>query len=212
MNSPLIRAGLIVAIIPIILVAASCTKTEQRQPPGQTATDGTGAATGVSEAIPDTGGVPYDLGFIDAMTAHHGQAVMMARMAGTRAEHAELRDLAARMVSDQEAEIARMKSWRDMWYPGRAAVPQSEMMHMPGMPDTMPMMDMDHMGTMSGAAFDRMFIQMMIPHHQDAVTMSRDALSRAEHQEIRDLAQEIINEQEQEIDQMNTWKSTWFTP
>jgi uncharacterized protein (DUF305 family) len=52
-----------------------------------------------------------------------------------------------------------------------------------------------------------MFIDMMVPHHEGAVQMSKDALTRAEHQEVKTLAQQIIDAQQKEIDQMKQWKS-----
>ena len=59
-----------------------------------------------------------------------------------------------------------------------------------------------------GHDFDAMFIDMMVPHHESAVAMSRDAIVKAEHPEIKALAQRIIDAQTKEIDQMKTWKAT----
>lgn len=57
---------------------------------------------------------------------------------------------------------------------------------------------------------DRHFIEMMIPHHEDAVEMAELALSRAKHPEIKKLAQAIIKEQNREIEQMQTWYKKWY--
>ena len=43
---------------------------------------------------------------------------------------------------------------------------------------------------------------MMIDHHQGAITMASLALDRAEHDEIKELAQAVIDAQEAEIDVM----------
>jgi uncharacterized protein (DUF305 family) len=50
----------------------------------------------------------------------------------------------------------------------------------------------------------------MIPHHEGAIAMAQDAQQKAEHQEIKDLAQAIIAAQEGEIAQMKEWQQTWF--
>ena len=57
---------------------------------------------------------------------------------------------------------------------------------------------------------DEHFIDQMIPHHEDAVTMSELALVKAEHQELKDLPQRIITVQNQEVEQMKQWRKDWF--
>jgi uncharacterized protein (DUF305 family) len=57
---------------------------------------------------------------------------------------------------------------------------------------------------------DQSFIEMMIPHHQDAVEMAEMALKKAQHPEIKTLAQAIIRDQEREIKEMKTWYQQWF--
>lgn len=58
--------------------------------------------------------------------------------------------------------------------------------------------------------FDLMFIDMMIPHHTSAVAMAEVALPRAEHPELRALAEAIIASQSAEIEQMQAWREQWF--
>jgi len=57
---------------------------------------------------------------------------------------------------------------------------------------------------------DRMFIGQMIPHHQDAIDMGNLALVRAEHPEIRQLAETIIRDQGREISLMRDWYKVWY--
>jgi uncharacterized protein (DUF305 family) len=57
---------------------------------------------------------------------------------------------------------------------------------------------------------DRMFIRQMIPHHQDAIDMANLALERAEHPEIRQLAENIIRDQSKEISWMREWYKAWY--
>jgi uncharacterized protein (DUF305 family) len=53
-----------------------------------------------------------DAAFIADMTAHHEGAIEMARIAQKRAEHPEIRRLAADIVAAQESEISVMKTIR----------------------------------------------------------------------------------------------------
>jgi uncharacterized protein (DUF305 family) len=64
--------------------------------------------------------------------------------------------------------------------------------------------------TSAQAEFDQLFIDMMVPHHQGAVEMALVAQARAEHQEIKDLAQAILQSQSAEIDQMRAWRQAWY--
>ncbi|MCR4306170.1 MAG: DUF305 domain-containing protein [Candidatus Daviesbacteria bacterium] len=59
-------------------------------------------------------------------------------------------------------------------------------------------------------AIDAHFIEQMIPHHEDAITMSRLALQKSNRQEIKTLAQNIIDSQTKEIDQMKSWYKGWY--
>lgn len=59
-------------------------------------------------------------------------------------------------------------------------------------------------------AFDRMFIDMMVPHHQGAVAMAQIALQRGLHSEIKTMAKSIITDQQAEIRTMRQWRKAWF--
>lgn len=60
------------------------------------------------------------------------------------------------------------------------------------------------------AALDQQFIDMMVPHHQSAVAMAKLARERAEHTEIKQLAEAIIRAQDEEIARMKGWRKAWF--
>src|SRR3989338_3395550 len=64
-------------------------------------------------------------------------------------------------------------------------------------------------GQMMGQ-IDSHFIEQMIPHHEDAITMANLASTRAEHPEIKTLSTDIIKAQSEEIDQMKQWYKSWF--
>ena len=164
---------------------------------------------GSMQSSPNAASQPYDLQFIDTMTNHHQGAIEMAEMALKKSNNAELKAFAQKIIDDQKKEIAQMKEWREKWYAGK---PEAVNMQMPGMMDSMKMMAGDEMKKMeaaSGKDFDVHFLDMMTPHHAGAVTMAKEALARAEHPEVRTLANQVIKEQEAEIKEMADWKSKW---
>ena len=57
---------------------------------------------------------------------------------------------------------------------------------------------------------DQAFIDMMVPHHQAAVEMGQIAQKRAEHEELRTLADSIVSAQGTEIKQLREWRRAWF--
>ncbi|HIK16766.1 MAG TPA: DUF305 domain-containing protein [Leptolyngbyaceae cyanobacterium M33_DOE_097] len=65
-------------------------------------------------------------------------------------------------------------------------------------------------GYMRRGQVDQHFIEMMIPHHQDAVDMAELALTRATHPELKKLAQTIKQDQTREIQQMRAWYQAWY--
>lgn len=148
---------------------------------------------------------PYDLQFIDTMTAHHEGAVDMAKMAPKSTKNAELLKFANAIIIDQSKEMQQMADWRLNWF---GAKPKALNMEMPGMKESMSM-DMKRLADARDQEFDLLFIEMMIPHHEGAVTMSKDALQKSERAEIKNLANEIIKAQTAEIKLMNDWKAKW---
>lgn len=155
--------------------------------------------------------MPFDQMFIIGMTAHHQSAIDMAKIALQRAEHPEVKQLAREIIKAQQAEIDQMRDWYRQWY-GASQVPRPDedmMGSMPGMHgEGMMGTDLDELRR--AKPFDKAFIDAMIPHHQGAVSMARMALRRAEHPEVRKMAQNIIETQQAEIDQMRRWRKAWY--
>lgn len=72
---------------------------------------------------------------------------------------------------------------------------------------------MDMMGMMSGLSGPRLeavFMSMMIPHHEGATSMARLAVERAVRPELKQLAEQIIADQNREIGQFNQWLGAWY--
>ncbi|MBN3911368.1 MAG: DUF305 domain-containing protein [Nostoc sp. NMS1] len=156
----------------------------------------------------------FDLRFIDAMIPHHQGAVEMANVAQVKSKRPEIKKLADNIIKSQNQEITQMKQWRQAWYPKAGDKPMaynSQMGHTMEMSsDQMKGMMMSQDLGAADAEFDLRFINAMIPHHEGAVKMGQDALSKSKRPEIKKLAQEIVKAQDIEIKQMQQWRKAWY--
>lgn len=57
---------------------------------------------------------------------------------------------------------------------------------------------------------DKQFIEQMIPHHDSAIAMAKQALQKTKHDEIKTLANDIISSQTTEINTMKKWYKDWY--
>lgn len=163
------------------------------------------AACGEDHEQSSNSGNATDAAFIADMTAHHEGAIEMARVAQKRAEHPEIRRLAGDIVAAQKGEISVMKSiGRDMH--GMAEHGDGHM----GMSDAEMGMAMDPAEMENAEPFDRAFIDAMVPHHQGAVAMAKQLLKSGEQPALRTMADDIIEAQTKEIEQMRGWRKAWY--
>lgn len=161
------------------------------------------------------GDMPYDLHFIDMMIMHHQEGIDMAQMAQTKAVGAKVKAFATKTAADQQKDIDELQAHRNHWYAGKPPM-DSAMMH--SMMQTMhPGMHMDMEDTRrklmaaNGTAFERLFLDTMIHHHQMAVGMAKDATTKADHAEMKELARKAIVKQNAEIAEMNRLKGVRTT-
>jgi uncharacterized protein (DUF305 family) len=140
-----------------------------------------------------------DVAFATAMVPHHEQAVSMAKQAATRASRAEVKELASRIEAAQAPEIATMKGWLAEWGEDASA---DMGMDMGGMEGMMSEEEMGMLESVSGAEFDRTFLEMMIRHHDGAVTMAEAETEDGAYGPAKRLAGQMASSQRQEIDEM----------
>lgn len=156
-----------------------------------------------------------DAHFIEQMIPHHEDAITMAKLAKTQAKTPEVKQLANNIIASQGKEIDQMKRWYTKWF-GRDLPTGSAVMSEHGMMGESTGMHMGMMGDASdvsrledAADFDRAFVENMIPHHQMAVMMASMLRNGTNRPEMKQLADDIITAQTEEIDQMRQWLSEW---
>ncbi len=158
-------------------------------------------------SIAGTSYSPDDVRFMQDMIPHHHQALEMAALVADRTNRPELVDVAGRINASQQDEIEFMQQWlseRGENVPDPAAHHAMHTEHrMAGMASPQQMADL---ADASGTAFDRLFLQLMITHHEGAVTMVdelREQPGSAFDPVLFEFTNDIVNDQSVEIERMN---------
>nr|WP_277347551.1 DUF305 domain-containing protein [Wenzhouxiangella sp. XN79A] len=140
------------------------------------------------------------------MIPHHHQATQMAALVADRTNWAPLVDIAGRIDAAQADEIEFMKQWladRGQEVPDPAAHHHMHMSHeMAGMAS---MAQMEQLAASEGVAFDRLFLELMIAHHEGAITMVDDLLEQpgsAYDPTLFEFTSDVVNDQTAEIERM----------
>lgn len=145
-----------------------------------------------------TGGAEHD--FLSMMIPHHEGAINMAKALLLYGKDTELRNLARRIIADQQGEMSLMKDLLSGYKNGHGAQGDMKAMHAA--------MDEMHKGmtglTPSGRP-DVDFAMMMIPHHEGAIAMAQGLLPSVQNKTLRTLAEQIITEQKYEVQLMKEW-------
>lgn len=139
-----------------------------------------------------------DVTFATQMIPHHQQAVQMASMAGYTATNPEVKKFATAIKAAQDPEIKTLSTWLTTWgKPVPSPVHGDHSAHeMPGM---MSEDDLSALGNAKGAEFDRQWTELMIEHHQGAVTMANTEKATGKNPEAVALAGKIQSDQTREI-------------
>ncbi|MCC6176296.1 MAG: DUF305 domain-containing protein [Chloroflexi bacterium] len=167
---------------------------------------GPGAGSWMGQAgATNQGQQSYDFGrhFIEEMIPHHEDAIQMAGLALQRAEHQELRDLAASIEQVQRDEIAQMRQWYQDWYGTEPGPSRMEQM-MPNRPGH------DPSALENAEQFDKAFIEQMVQHHQMAVMMTGHMAAGVQQPELQALMASMGQSQAAEIQQMQGWYQSWY--
>lgn len=141
-------------------------------------------------------GQEFEIDYINSIIPHHQGAIMMAQAIQNDAPHKEVRDAAAKIISDQQKEIDELTKWLKDWY-GQDVKPDPRMQMSPEMMTMLMQAD----PTMR----EKLFLAMMREHHESALMMGPMVLQKATHQELKDQAQNMIASQQQEQAMFGGW-------
>lgn len=169
-------------------------------------------ATTIVAAAPATAGADpsatsalneADIEFAQGMIGHHKQAIEMAEIAldPNVGASPEVVDLATRIKAAQDPEVELMTGW--LTAAGEhVAMDTSDGHDMSSMEGMMTVEQMDQLATMTGPDFDVMWLEMMIEHHQGAISQSATVKAAGANPDVAELADQIITAQQAEIAEM----------
>ena len=146
-----------------------------------------------------------DVNFLQGMIVHHDQAVLMSRLAEDRTNNKTIVDLAKRIESSQIDEINFMRSWLKERNENAFHDHQNHHMHMKmmGMASEKQLKDLKNS---KSTKFDRLFLSLMIAHHDGALEMVKDLKKypgSAYDPILNEFVSDLVNDQGVEIERMN---------
>jgi uncharacterized protein (DUF305 family) len=145
-----------------------------------------------------------DAAFLSGMIPHHEQALELSAMVGGRGGSPGLEAMALRIDREQVEEIGQMQGL--MRARGLAPV-AAGMMH--GMADPATLATLR---SSQGPAFERLWLDTMINHHDGALVMARDYLATGTDETLRRYAQVVVATQSGEIEAMRAMRTSIAGP
>jgi uncharacterized protein (DUF305 family) len=189
--------------------AACATATVQSGPPIiQPGAPGQASQVITAEKAVDLSKVQHteaDVQFMQGMIGHHSQALEMTELLSTRTNSDDMRKLALRIEASQSDEIKMMQEWLKR---RGQPLPDPHAHHHGGklMPGMLTAEDMGRLAAATGVEFDRLFLELMIKHHEGALVMVKDLFATAgagQESEIFAFASDVDSDQRMEIDRMS---------
>jgi uncharacterized protein (DUF305 family) len=219
-----IRTGAVASVIVLALAGAACGPgSDQSAASEAPRTVQPGAPGQESQVVTPQPATPpqhaaADVTFMQGMIHHHAQAVEMAGLLKTRSTNDAMQLLGKRIEVSQTDEIKMMRNWllergedapdplADMAMPGMHHDMEMDKHMMPGMltPE-----QMDQLAATKGVAFDKLFLELMIQHHEGALTMVKELMASpgaAQPSNIFEFTSDIVADQSAEIQRMRAMR------
>ena len=147
---------------------------------------------------------PSDVTFMQGMIGHHAQALEMTELLKSRSASADMQKLALRIEVSQSDEIRMMQDWLKQ---RRQPLPDPHAHHKGGMlmPGMLNAEEMARLAAAKGREFDRLFLELMIKHHDGALVMVKDLFAQpgaGQEAEMFAFASDVDADQRMEIERM----------
>ncbi len=196
-------------VLAVALCAAACSSAPApAQTPNPAPTPAAAADTATRK-----GYTAADVKFMQGMIGHHRQALVMSALVPTRTARRDFALMAERITLSQESEIAQMQRWlkqRGEAVPAEDAHVHAAMGHGEMMPGMLSEAELTQLKNARGVEFERLFLQLMIKHHEGALLMVKQLFGTpgsGQEPELFILAADVDADQNAEIKRMRTMLS-----
>ncbi|MET9595570.1 DUF305 domain-containing protein [Streptomyces sp. NPDC006516] len=152
------------------------------------------AAKAVGDDTPNSA----DFRYTRMMIEHHEQALVLTALVPDRAASSSVVRLAERISASQKPEIGAMEGWLK----NNGGDEREETHDHSAMPGMATDKQIEQLRAARGKAFDTLFLELMITHHQGAVTMATEALADGNNVLVEEMANDVVAQQTVEIDRM----------
>ena len=164
-----------------------------------------------------------DIGFAQSMSIHHQQAISMAQIMLSAPQDTPLKRMAQTIAYSQLRELGKMEGWLRLWgentFPPSNAMswmllgkePPSEALLQylidcetspTGMQGLATIAELNELRQLEGKTKDRLFLELMLAHHQGGLPMAQFAAKNADIAAVKELALLMATEQAEEVTHM----------
>jgi uncharacterized protein (DUF305 family) len=199
----------VIALLFVVLTTSACRTGSTDSKPVIVQPGAPGQATRVIRAdqasdLSQVQHTPADVKFMQGMIGHHAQAIEMTALLPSRTTREDMKMLGLRISLSQEDEIKMMRHWLEA---RGAPLPSEHAHHAPGglMPGMLTPEEMARLAAAKGPAFDKLFLEGMIKHHEGALTMVKELFATegaGQESDIFAFASDVDADQRMEIDRM----------
>ncbi|MDQ1288236.1 MAG: hypothetical protein QG622_1801 [Actinomycetota bacterium] len=145
-----------------------------------------------------------DISFATRMIPHNVQSLATTQLIATKATKEQVKTLAAGISKNGLPEIESLSQWLTSWgqpvpsgmiASGRGAVGISQE-------------DLNQLSRANGTAFDALWLNLMLRHQQNAVTLAKEEIAGGQNPETKALAQKVLKDREAGITTMKALLAT----
>lgn len=135
-----------------------------------------------------------DLRYLNTMIAHHRVAMILAETAKDESSRNEIRNLAHDIIRNEPSLIDELYDWKQEWFGDSRKVRDPEVPNLGSYDDK----------------FDLRFLNALIRHHEEGITMTREIRAKSTRNEVLTNADAVELFLTSSLTQLRSWRTAWY--